>query len=82
MSTKTIRYYDELLNEDNSLEASPTITKYHQLLKVEVKKALDVAFEAREKGKEPKNEVEIYIAQDEASRTEGLVGPKGIAKRF
>jgi DNA polymerase II large subunit len=82
VSTKTIRYYDELLNEEDSLEASPTITKYHQLLKLEVKKALDVAFEAREKGKDPKNEVEIYIAQDVASRTEGLVGPKGIAKRF
>lgn len=75
-------YYDELLNDESPLATSDKMEAYHLLLKSQVKKALDTAYEARGLGKDPKKEVEIYIAQDVASRTEGLVGPKGVAKRF
>lgn len=75
-------YYEELLSAKSTLVASETIQSYHESIKAEVKKALEVSYRAREKGFDPTKEVEIYIAQDVASRTEGLVGPKGVATRF
>ena len=44
--------------------------------------AKEIAEDSRKKRLDPSDEVEIYIAEDVASRTEGLVGPKGVAKRL
>ncbi len=74
--------FSELLADDDSLATSPEMKKYHHTLKLQVKEALVIASDAKSKGFDPKKEVEIYIAQDVASRTEGLVGPPGIAKRL
>ncbi|MDI9643773.1 MAG: DNA polymerase II large subunit [Candidatus Verstraetearchaeota archaeon] len=41
-----------------------------------------LAEKARKKGLDPKDTVEIYKAQDLASRVEGLIGLKGIAERI
>ena len=74
--------YESLLLEGSELKTSEKMRLYHDELKKKVKIAMDIASEARKKGFDPKKEVEIIIAQDVASRTEGLVGPKGVAKRL
>jgi len=74
--------YEKLLNEESTLATSTEISAYHNQLKSIVKETLDIATQAKQVGFDPKKEVEIYIAQDVASRTEGLVGPKGIAIRL
>jgi DNA polymerase II large subunit len=74
--------YESLLLEGSELKTSKNMQLYHDELKKKVKIAMDIASEARKKGFDPKKEVEIIIAQDVASRTEGLVGPKGVAKRL
>ncbi len=74
--------FNKLLEDDGKLKASPEIKQYHHNLKLKVKEILELATKAREMGIDPTKEVEIYIAQDVASRTEGLVGPKGVAKRL
>ncbi|MFV2014222.1 MAG: hypothetical protein ACC656_02240, partial [Candidatus Heimdallarchaeota archaeon] len=72
----------------NKLEINPNIqmtetaADYHQNVMNSMIEALEVANSARKKGLDPKNFVEIYIAQDVATRTEGLVGPTGVAKRL
>lgn len=72
-----------ILTQDNEkLVVSEKTLDYHRSLKREVKRILEVAEQAKQKGYDPKKYVEIYIAQDVASRTEGLVGPPGIAKRL
>ena len=54
--------------------------EYFESLNKELQKVYNIASKAREKGIDPKKEVEIKIAEDVAGRVEGLVGPKGIAK--
>ncbi|MCH8906134.1 MAG: DNA polymerase II large subunit [Candidatus Heimdallarchaeota archaeon] len=65
-----------------ALEASPLMQKYFIQLKINVEKALEIANSAKRKGFDPLKEVEIFIAEDVATRTEGLVGPVGVAKRL
>ncbi|MCY3413808.1 MAG: DNA polymerase II large subunit [Candidatus Heimdallarchaeota archaeon] len=73
----------KILTSDNKkLAASPRTLEYHRSIKNQVKEILEVAEKAKSKGFDPKKKVEIYIAQDVASRTEGLVGPPGVAKRL
>ncbi|RMG37597.1 MAG: DNA polymerase II large subunit [Methanobacteriota archaeon] len=55
---------------------------YHQLLEQLVDEVHQIASQARAKKLDPIEEVEIYRAEDVASRTEGLVGPKGVAERL
>jgi DNA polymerase II large subunit len=55
---------------------------YHFILQDEVGKAYEVAESARKLGLDPIKQVEIYRAEDVASRTEGLVGPLGVADRL
>ncbi len=55
---------------------------YHQKLESLVDEAHKVAELARAKRLDPTDDVEIYRAEDVASRTEGLVGPKNVAKRL
>ncbi|MBN2122286.1 DNA polymerase II large subunit [Candidatus Micrarchaeota archaeon] len=52
---------------------------YFDDLKVGLDAVYSLAQEARSKGLDPKEEVEIPIAKDVAARVEGLVGPRGIA---
>jgi len=56
------------------------IEKYFEDLGTGLKKAYDVASEARKKGLDPEDDIEVRIAKDVAARVEGIVGPPGIAK--
>ncbi len=53
---------------------------YLSLLKSELQKAYSVAQEARSKGFDPADEIEVKIAKDVAARVEGIVGPPGISE--
>lgn len=55
---------------------------YHQRLEKEVSDLYKLAAIAKEAKIDPKPVVEIYRAEDVASRTEGLVGPEGVAQRL
>lgn len=55
-------------------------TEYFDTLMKNYNSAYEVASRARARGFEPKGEVEIKIAQDLASRTEGIIGVRGIAE--
>ncbi len=54
--------------------------RYFDGLKAGLDRAYTTASEARKKGFDPEDEVEVRIAQDVAARVEGIVGPPGIAK--
>ncbi|MEM4329592.1 MAG: DNA polymerase II large subunit [Candidatus Bilamarchaeaceae archaeon] len=53
---------------------------YFSMLKNELTRAYGVATEARKKGYDPLDDVEVKIAKDIAARVEGIVGPPNIAK--
>ncbi|MBI5036906.1 DNA polymerase II large subunit [Candidatus Micrarchaeota archaeon] len=55
---------------------------YFEDLRRETDHALAVAKEARSKGLDPKEIVEIPLAEDVYGRVEGLVGPEGIAEKM
>lgn len=55
---------------------------YFERLESETHKLYEIANEARSKGLDVELETEIPLAKDLAERVEGLVGPKGIAKRI
>ncbi len=55
---------------------------YFERLESETLKLYEIANEARSKGFDVQLETEIPLAKDLAERVEGLVGPKGIAKRI
>ncbi|MHA2251048.1 MAG: DNA polymerase II large subunit [Candidatus Kariarchaeaceae archaeon] len=74
--------FEQAFETRNSLKTSPKTQLYHDQLMDQVTTVLSLANKARERGHDPTKEVEIFIAQDVASRTEGLVGPKGVAKRL
>lgn len=57
-------------------------SEYFQLLENRTSELYSLAQEARKKGLDPKEYVEIYKAQDLASRVEGLIGLKGVAERI
>jgi len=56
--------------------------EYFEALEKETEKAYIVARKARLKGYDIELEPEIPLAKDLAERVEGLVGPKGVAKRI
>ncbi len=58
------------------------IESYFNHLETEAKKAYGIAQEARKKGLDPSPSVEIPLAADMAGRIEGIVGPKGVAKKI
>ena len=58
------------------------IESYFNSLESEGKKAYEIAQEARKKGLDPSPSVEIPLAADMAGRIEGIVGPKGVAKKI
>ncbi len=53
---------------------------YPQLLRDGLQAAYAVASEARGKGFDPVDDVEVRIAKDVAARVEGIVGPPGVAE--
>jgi len=53
--------------------------EYFETLKKDLDRVYALAQEARKKGMDPEDRVEIPIAKDVAARVEGLVGPRGIA---
>ncbi|WP_297980060.1 DNA polymerase II large subunit [uncultured Methanobrevibacter sp.] len=55
---------------------------YFERLESETHALYEIANEARSKGFDVELETEIPLAKDLAERVEGLVGPKGIAKRI
>ncbi len=52
---------------------------YSEMLRDGLQKAYAVASEARAKGLDPSDEIEVKLAKDVAARVEGIVGPPGIA---
>ncbi|ACX72717.1 DNA polymerase II, large subunit DP2 [Methanocaldococcus vulcanius M7] len=61
---------------------SENMRKYFENIVKEVEKLYKIAEECRSRGFDPTDEVEIPLAVDMADRVEGLVGPKGVAKRI
>ncbi|WP_456420104.1 DNA-directed DNA polymerase II large subunit [Methanocaldococcus infernus] len=61
---------------------SETMRKYFESIVKEVNKIYRIAEICRQKGLDPVDHVEIYLAKDMADRVEGLVGPKGVAERI
>lgn len=58
------------------------IRDYYQKIELEVQRQFEAAQMAREKGKDASLEVESKPTADLADRTEKIIGPPGIAKRF
>ncbi len=53
---------------------------YFDMLREGLQKAYAVASEARSKGFDPTDDVEVKIAKDVAARVEGIVGPPGVTE--
>lgn len=53
--------------------------EYFESLRKGLERAYSIASEARSRGFDPEEKVEILVAKDVAARVEGLVGPPGIA---
>ncbi len=56
--------------------------EYFDTLEKEVKRAYNIALQARSRGFDPELKPEIPFAKDMAERVEGLVGPKGVAPKI
>ncbi|MEM3369368.1 MAG: DNA polymerase II large subunit [Candidatus Micrarchaeia archaeon] len=56
------------------------INSADEYMKSQISKIYEIATEARKKGIDPSDSVEIVPAPDLAARVEGIVGPKGIAE--
>ncbi len=62
--------------------ASPKYRAYLDGLLAELSRVMDVAKEAKAKGYDPRDEVEVPIASDLAGRVEALLGYKGVAEEI
>ncbi len=62
--------------------ASESMQKYFSELEGKFSNAWSIATEARKKHLDPMDQIETTPAKDIYARVEGLVGPKGIAKRM
>jgi len=58
------------------------IEGYNEMLRENLQKAYSIASEARKKGYDPVDYVEVRVAQDVAARVESIVGPPNIAKEI
>ncbi|MCI0503691.1 DNA polymerase II large subunit [Candidatus Micrarchaeota archaeon] len=56
------------------------MSEYSEILRDGLQKAYAVASEARAKGLDPTDDVEVKIAKDVAARVEGIVGPPGVSE--
>ncbi|MEF8821484.1 MAG: DNA polymerase II large subunit, partial [Halovenus sp.] len=59
----------------------PEDERYFERLESELDEALSIANTARERGGDPKKEVEIPVAKDMADRVENILGIDGVAER-
>ncbi len=66
----------------SKISASSEINHYFELIESRVKQQFDLASIARKKGFDPETIIESKPTIDIADRTEKIIGPKGIAKRF
>ena len=64
------------------VEAKPAVKNYYKGLVAEVEKQLAVAEKAKEKGLDLSTGIESKPVADLADRTETIIGPIGIAKRY
>ncbi|MFH1664440.1 MAG: DNA polymerase II large subunit [archaeon] len=64
------------------IKATQEIKKYFKELNAKVKEQYDTARKARSTGKDLSNSVECLPTADLAERTESIIGPKGVAKRY
>ncbi len=64
------------------IEAKPAVKKYYKAIVAEVEKQLSVAEKAKEKGLDLSTGIESKPVADLADRTETIIGPLGIAKRY
>ena len=64
------------------MQASPRVKDYFSKIEELVVRAYDTARMARSKGLDPETDVEIKLASGIGERVEGLVGPKGVAKKI
>ena len=55
--------------------------RYFERLETQLDRAFDVAETAKERGEDPKPEVEIPVAKDMADRVENILGIDGVAER-
>ncbi len=65
-----------------SLKSDPATAKYFDALKNEADAQYKIASDARATGKDLSLEVECPPTLDLADRTENIIGPKGVAKRY
>lgn len=68
------------LNE--KIEADAHVKKYYKIISEKTECGLDAAKKAKEKGFDVRAEIETTPALDLADRTETIIGPKGISKRY
>ncbi|MBU1120884.1 DNA polymerase II large subunit, partial [Candidatus Micrarchaeota archaeon] len=66
----------------SELIAAREVNNYFNELKEKVNERFSIAKKAREKGLDVDREVESIPVSDLAERTEEIIGPKGVAKRF
>ncbi len=64
------------------LKADKATKKYFELLQKKSTEEYNIALEARAKGKDVSLEVECSPTLDLADRTENIIGPKGVGKRY
>ncbi|MAG21929.1 MAG: DNA polymerase II large subunit [Candidatus Diapherotrites archaeon] len=64
------------------IEAEPNVKEYYKKLAEKTLKQFDNASKARAKGFDVSEAVETVPVADLADRTENIIGPKGIAKRY
>ncbi|MHA1754623.1 MAG: hypothetical protein ACTSYR_03810, partial [Candidatus Odinarchaeia archaeon] len=64
------------------LKISERVKEYFNSIENESQKLYEIAEKARSKGLDPSLNVEITPAKDVAARVEGLIGPKGVARRI
>ncbi len=70
------------MNEKIEIKSIPEIKNYFEKLETKVKKQYEIAKKAREKKLDLNEKVECVPVADLAERTENIIGPKGVAKRY
>ena len=65
-----------------NIKADSATKKYFETLQARVDEQYKIAKSAREKGKDVSLEVECPPTLDLADRTENIIGPPGVAKRY
>ena len=68
--------------QKNSVLANACVQRYYEKLIAQSMKEYHIAQEAKKIGKDTSLEVESKPSMDLADRTENIIGPRGVAKRF